>query len=783
MAEKTPEKIQQLLKTIYDDCNKEDIAVRETQLRVARRLKLMWEGFQNLWYSEVAHDWRVWDQYSNDSVSDGEQEFYDKKINVFKAYLESIIAALSVTVPSIKCFPDDADNPLDLATAKAGDKISQLIYRHNNIPLLWLHGLFVFVTEGMVACYGYPVESKEYGTYTNKEYEDVPVNVTTTTCPNCGHMIDQQEMDATEPIKDAQEDKFQPDDDDAKLDYALQQDDAKDLCPACLQMMNPQITSEQFITQRLVGITHEPKSRICLEVYGLLNVKVPNYARCQKETPYLKYSYEKDYSMVMEEYPHLYGNKKLGRKPDTSSPGGYGLYEQWARLSPQYRGEYPENVVTVNHIWIRPGKYNILPNEEDIKELRKRYPDGVKVTFINEEFACACNESLDDCWTILHNPLSDYLHFDPAGNALVSVQEITADLISLVLQTVEHGIGQTFVDPAVVDFKGYQQTETMPGGIFPAMPKSGKSLNDSFFQIKTATLSQEVLPFSNQVQSLGQLVSGALPSLFGGNLGEGASETASQYSMSRAQALQRLQNNWKMFTFWWKDVFGKVVPMFINEMKDDERDVQRNTDGSFVNVLIRKADTDGKIGKVELDANENLPMTWGQVKDTIEKLMMNPNPLMQQILNEPANLPILHDALGLVDLAVPGEDDVIKQYDEIRLLLNSQPLPDPTTGQPAQASVEVDPVYDNHGIQFEICRKWIISEEGRQAKTDNPDGYLNVLLHGKEHFQFMQQNMMNQQAAQANQNGNGAPPSAKPDKTKTQEAPIIGESDVSPTIQ
>lgn len=777
MAQKTPEKIQQLIKTIYDDCSNEDVAVRENQLRIARRLKLLWEGFQNIWYSEVAHDWRVWDEFSNISTADGEQEFYDKKLNVFKAYLESIIAALSVTVPPIKCFPDDADNTLDLATAKAGDKIAQLIYRHNNIPLLWLHGLFIWVTEGLVACYAYPVEDEKYGTYKIKQTEDVPVTYQNTTCPNCGHLIDQQEMNGTETLLKQQKDKFQPDDDDAPIDYMI--GEGTDICPACLQMVAPQISQESFIVTRLIGITNEPKSRICLEAYGLLNVKVPNYARCQKEVPYLKYSYEKDYSLVIEEYPDLYGDKSVRQKPDTSSPGGYGLYEQWARLAPQYRGEYPQNVVTVNHIWIRPGKYNILSSEEDIKELKKKYPDGIKATFINDTFACACNESLDDCWTLLENPLSDYLHFDPAGNALVSVQEITADLISLVLQTIEHGIGQTFVDPAVVNFTSYQQTETMPGGIYPATPKSGKSLNDSFFQVKTATLGQEVLPFSNQIQSMGQLVSGALPSLFGGAI-EG-SETASQYSMSRAQALQRLQNSWKMFTMWWKDIFGKAIPTFIELVKDDERDVQRDVNGNFVNILIRKADLEGKIGKVELDANENLPMTWGQVKDTVEKLLLNPNPQMQAILSAPENLPIIHDALGLVDMIVPGEDDVAKQNDEIRELLASAPIPDGMGG--GQPSVPIDPDYDNHSIQFEICRKWIISEEGRFTKTDNPDGYMNVLLHGKAHLMMVQQNLMNQQ--QMGNGGNGAqPPTKKPNTPQVKEAPITGDSDVqNATIQ
>ncbi len=160
MSKKYSEEIQQLLKTVVDECDKEDRAVRERQIRTWRRLKLFWEGFQQVWYSETAHDWRVWDI---EQAQDNDQAYYDKPVNVFRAYLESIIAALSVTVPPIKCYPDDADNTLDLETSRAGDKIAQLLSRHNEVNLLWLHSLFIFCTEGMVACYTYPEKSEEYG--------------------------------------------------------------------------------------------------------------------------------------------------------------------------------------------------------------------------------------------------------------------------------------------------------------------------------------------------------------------------------------------------------------------------------------------------------------------------------------------------------------------------------------------------------------------------------------------------------------------------------------------
>src|SRR6185295_614222 len=225
-----------------------------------------------------------------------------------------------------------------------------------------------------------------------------------------------------------------------------------------------------------------------------------------------------------------------------------------------------------------------------------------------------------------------------------------------------------FADPKVLNFNAYRQSEVIPGGIYPATPKSGKPLSEGFYEVKTATLSQEVLPFSQKIQEMGQVVSGALPSLFGGQTS--GSRTASEYSMSRAQAQQRLQTTWKMLMVWWKTIFGKVIPMYIKEMKDDEKQVKKDEFGNFLNVFIRMSELQGKIGNIELEANENLPITWNQQKDAIMELFNLNNEAIMGTLMTPENMPYIKRAIGLNDYIIPGEDDRQKQYEEIQLLAN-----------------------------------------------------------------------------------------------------------------
>lgn len=786
MSKQVPPEIQALLKQVWQDCEKEDQAARERQIRTWRQLKLLWEGFSRVWYSETAHDWRIWDDAVDDNT--GDQGMYDKPVNVLRAYLESIIAALSVTVPPVKCYPDDADNGLDISTAKAGDKVAQLIYRHNDVSMLWLHALFIYCTEGMVAFHTYPDTDEDYGTYKEQKYKDVTENHQISTCPQCGVDIDDRLM--SEVDEDGEE--FMPETNEEETPSEMGPDTPEglmgetELCPNCQQMMTPEISQKSFTVNRLVDEQEKPKTRMCLDAYGGLYVKIPNYARKQKDCPYLILSYESDYSLVVEEYEHLHANPQLLKNIPTGA-GAYEQYSQWGRLSPQYRGEYPSNVVTCSYAWMRPAKFNILKDKKEVDALKKMFPHGVKAVFINGEFAEACDETLDDYWTITHNPLSDYLHFDPLGLLLVSVQEITNDLLSLTVQTIEQGVGLTFANPKTLNFKGFAQTEVTPGGVFPATPPSGKALSDGFYQIKTATLSSEVMPFAQQIQSLGQLVTGALPSLFGGSL-QGA-ETASQYSMSRAQALQRLQNTWKMFTTTWKTVFGKAIPMYIKNIHEDERDVQRTPEGGFINSFIRKAELEGKIGKVELEANENLPLTWSQRKDIVMQLLQSANPEVLAILGAPENLPVVREAIGLPEFYIPNEDEVEATYDDIKALLGSEPYQVPPdmmmvqqaqmTGMPPpppteQPSIQPDPDIDTPELRFRVLKGWLLSEAGRMAKVDNEPGYRNVLLYAKA-FKTL---MMPPPMPMAPPDGKGAVPAEKPNNPALKAAPITGEGNV-----
>ena len=755
------------LKTIALHFDKEDQATRERQVRRMRRLKLYWNSFSQIYWSEVAHDYKLFNNGSNSINSD--QDYYDRPINVFKAFLETIIAALSIQIPAINCVPDDADNPLDISTAKAGDKIAELIYKHNNVMFLWLNALYVYCTEGMIACYSYSDSDKLYGTYQKEKYEDEEVE--SYICPTCQSRV------PDEVFSSAEINEFDPGEDDVEVHNVIKE--AGPICFECGAALDKELQKTKLIIPRLVGFTSEPKSRVCLEVYGGLYVKIANYAKKQCDTPYLDFSYETHYANALELYPELRNKISKGNQ------GVNDPYEQYGRLNTQYRGEFPEENVTVKNVWLRPASFNIL-DEEKYKVLKKKFPDGVKLVLVNDVVAEYCSECLDDHWTLTMNPMSDYLNHEPLGELLTNIQDITNDLISLMLQTVEHGIAQTFADPAIVNFNAQRQIEAQPGTLTPTKPMAGgRKVSEGFYNLQTASLSPEVFNFYQIIQQLGQFVSGALPSLFGGSQGADSSHTASEYAMSKGMALQRLQTPWKMMTIWWKEVFGKAIPLYIKNMVEDERSVEKDTQGNYVNVFIRKAETDGMIGNIELEPDEKLPITDEQQADIIMQLMTLNNEQITAALMDPENIPFIKKVVKIPAFRLPGEDDRQKQYYEIVELVNSAPIiqsPSPEaleveamTGAPPIPiefpSVEVDSDVDNHAIESSICRSWLISEAGRLAKIENPNGYKNVLLHMKSHIMITQEQMQAQSAQTSESQGKANP--AKPKQSEK----ISGEKD------
>src|SRR5579863_1064979 len=140
---KAPEGTEKAVIDLLDQCEREDDAIRNYNVAIWKRNENYWESIQNIFWSENLNDWisigenGVSTGIVDDTGQTGNDSgpLYDYVINFYRAHGESIVAALSQAVPYWEAFPDDADNPNDICTAKARTKLALIIQKHNKAKL------------------------------------------------------------------------------------------------------------------------------------------------------------------------------------------------------------------------------------------------------------------------------------------------------------------------------------------------------------------------------------------------------------------------------------------------------------------------------------------------------------------------------------------------------------------------------------------------------------------------------------------------------------------------
>ena len=400
-----------------------------------------------------------------------------------------------------------------------------------------------------------------------------------------------------------------------------------------------------------------------------------------------------------------------------------------------YYGDEDETV-EIRECWIRPWAYHILGagKMEEVKMLKEQFPKGIKATFVNTELVKLQASELDKHWVIAANPLSNSLIGDSLGKGLLPIQDMSSELNELTMQTIEHGIPMEFADSEVIDFDAVNDQDQSPGNVYPATPRSGRSLGDSFHTTEKASLSREVAQFNQYLNISSQFVTGDVPAVHGGPAS--GSKTASEYAQSKQSALQRLGTNHRFLTNWTSKLFHIAAKLYIDQLSEDEKYVSYKG-GSYFNVWIRQKDLQGTLGHVEPIGADTLPASSDQLKETVLRMLELQHPAIDEALFAPDNVHVLSQALGFADLKIPGDDDRTKQWSEIHRLVASEP----TVGEDEEgeqidvSSVPIDPMLDDHGIEATICASFLKSAEGQDLKDNNPQGYQNVLLHYREHIQ------------------------------------------------
>ncbi len=714
--ETLPQRLQDALAEIIRQVEQEDDNVRKQQIRQWKKNDRFWHGIQYIFWSETQQDWIApintrWDDLTSNR-EEAEGPFYDYVVNIYKAHGESIIAALSAQVPAVRFPPDDANNEDDLQTAKTYDKVADLIQRHNQSKMIILQALLALWNQGLVFAYHAPKADKAFGNVAIPEYD------TADECQQCGwsNADDKSQSGFADSVKNGPDVGEETKSQETPDDENEQQQTPEGTCPQC----GGPLASIPVLT----GFSDAPKTRVLIDIYNPLFVKVPYYARTQNECGYLGLAIDQPISLLKHLFDHI--ADKIEAESNL-----YDVYEKLGRAPSSYSYAIIDNknLRTLRRWWIRPYEFQRLGEQfsADIKELYKLFPNGAYVCFVGDCYAESRDELLDKYWTIGKAGLSTYIHSDPMGQPLINEQEKVNVLDNLTLETIEQGISTVFADPEVLNFEDFSHHELRPGMFVPAKAKTGKTLSEAFFEGPKAQLSKEVPLFREQIDKDAQFLVGSFPSIYGGP-GEGSSRTAAEYDMSRQMALQRLSITWTMFAHWWARLIDKCVRIYIENLIGDEHYVSKNKN-NYVNVWIRQSELSGKVGEVEAEAAETFPVTLGQKQSLLFKLISLNNDLINAALFSVENRKIISEILSFPELTIPDEAQRTKQMREISYMVEKM------------QEVPIEPLIDDNDVHIEVLRDYMASDYGADCKANNPQGYQLLMGHLQMHMESKIQDM------------------------------------------
>lgn len=702
---KYSESIQNSLLEILKQIEQEDSYTRQRMLRECKQLELYWHGFQHIFWDERVQDFRIPTHDVLEQISSREEIkfIYDYVVNIFKAHGLSIIAALSAEVPGVSFSPMDSDNPRDVLAAKKAEELGKVIQRYNKSKVLFYHALFTLFTNHFVAAYNYYERDEKYGSVDIPKFKKEKIKA-----PNYWYC--------------------------AACDLTNEQ--SLENCPECSGELE-KLGGEEI--EDLVSDGNEVvnKGMTKLIVKGTLNIKIPTYAANQEACGYLIDYSDQHFAMLRNMYPDIPREKLSSQSTED--------FEKIARMPNNGSDNDTQSLLTLKRVWLRPWMFDIL-EEDEAAELHKEFSKGCYFAAINDDiFAEAREEVLDDHWTIAKGDLSRAVHGDPLGKPLLPLQDLENMVTNLLIESLEHSVPSTFADPEVIDFETYSKQEVVPGAVYPiknSLVNPNKRLEDYFFTLKASTLPKEGVDFDAIIESKGQFVVGAFPSIFGGPQTQG-SKTLGEYQESRNYALQRLSIPYQLLFFWWSDTIYKSVKDYIKNMLLDEKHSTKTKDGKFVNVQFLLDDfSSGRFDVLIPESAIDLPVSFSQKRTTVQQMIQLNSDYLNQFLFSPENRKTTLRFLGIEELSDLDSNQSTKQLIEIDELLKSSPILS-ETGEEV-SSVNIEPEIDDNEIHLRVIRTFLSSDLGQEHKKMNLEGYKNALLHAREHQTYLM-NLMSQQ--------------------------------------
>jgi len=763
LLEQAAPRLVNALRELVVKFREEGIVARRHEIRRIRQARLFWQGLQYAFWNPQDMNWHLpWEAKIYDDSSLAEMPRYQFVTNLYQAFGLSFVSVISQDVPATRFYPQSTLSEADIETAKAASQVADLIEQNNRVQQLLTSLGFFLWTDGKIGGYvRYVADGQRFGWRDELLLEErwVRMGRDAYVCPKCGAETEVGDEVTPEQRRDSSCLESGPQHDalpQARTSSTAATFLAGTICAEC----GAALGSKDFRPAPMapvpqsVGTRRVANGQEVISIVGGLELNTPVWANEQYEFPYLQWQMEVHRAKLKAAFP------QAADKIQTGGPqAADDIYARATRVAvaqgmpTTHPGDALFNLITFSRTWIRPWAFYSIEDTGVRDQLLQMFPEGCYVAFAGETYCESRNETMDDCWRVMHALPGDGQNRPSVGDSLIEVQERYNTLSNIQAETYEYGIPPIYADPQVLDFDALSNQTAEPAAHYPARARPGMSLADGFFQPAPAQVPPDMLRHQQDLMGpIAQFLTGLFPAVFGGEMEN--VKTASGYAMARDQALGRLGLVWRRLKSFYSDLMLLSVDCFRKNRPGDVEIPFLGAGGEFEARFIRLANLKGNI-QAHPESDETFPRLKSQQRAVLQQLMSNPDPTIQAALREPANLGFVKSLVGLSELVVPGDDARNKQLREIQLLLAAEaPLAGDfglgaVTSPQIRSTVPVDELLDDHATEFEECKRWASSDAGQIARAQNPSGFANVHAHAKEHAAALAQQQAQAQAQAA----------------------------------
>lgn len=701
----------------------DDIPRRE-EVKLILQRRLYMRGQQYWWYNNDAQAWYPPNMLPvGINTDDMEAPKLRNVTNIFQATGLSLSSVITQNNTRSQFYPEKASDPDDVATAKNGSKVVDKIHRNNNWPQRMDECGYFMCTDGFFGAYTRYVSDGEKFGHDERDVlapVEVPIGNSTVSCLSCGFEAE----GSTEQMGP--------------------------VCPDCGAQLqdNPAPTAQAI---QAVGTVQIPRGQEVISMVPALQLRRTAYADSQEDFLYLDWVTDLDKAIAMATYGDMPDPDRPGGTKEDSLDGSTGGdesgtaagYERIARRllylgTGRHSGVTLEGLGTFQRAWIRPKAFFRIQDKAVRKQLLQLFPKGVKIIFYNGVYCESKAEGMDDSWETMQTMPGEGALRETLISSLLPIQDQLNDCTNLLFEICMNGVPEGFAAQDLFDFEARNEQGANAGNVTPVQLAPNQTIGQKMMFTQATEPSQGMVRYIEMLfNEIPQFLSGNYPALFGGNTG--SNDTAAGIAIQRNQAMGRIGRVWRNFQTFLANIDAKAIKCFSDNRTEDMELAQQGESGDFDSDFVRLQDMQGSVVAFpEVDAQ--YPVLEADVRALLMSMWNAPNPIFLSVAQQPNNLEYLFRSMGVSDLEVPGQQQRVKTYRDIKQLLQEQPQEVPAPEQPQIPgqppappqppllipSVQPDPDVDDMGVAAQTAKDFLISDKGMEAQQTNPAGYANV---------------------------------------------------------